>query len=116
MSKRMAKRPVSRGEKEANVRRAVRDVFDELAVTYANGSAKFAESVTSSLSTIVDSFDDYFTRNLIDDRPEVATAFLDSRLASARETQKLVAQKIRSLQGLRAKAAKRAAKSQRATH
>ena len=101
----MSSRKSNPGNARGNgdVKRAIREVMDEMITTYARGAAKFGDAVTTSLARIGDSFDDFFTENLIEDRPEAAIFFLDARLRSARETQKLLHAKISALEGLRAK-------------
>jgi hypothetical protein len=109
MSKRKAQTPV--GDERQDVKQAVREVMDEIVITYANGATTFADSMTTSVSTMIDSFDDFFTRNLMADKPKAAEAFLDARLQSARQAQKLLNSKITALERLREKAAAQAKKA-----
>jgi hypothetical protein len=81
------------------VKDAVKEVFDERAVTYANGAVKFANAITESWSGLINALDGFFLRNFIEDQPEAAKAILAARLSAARRARDLITEKIKDLEG-----------------
>jgi len=87
-----------------DLKRALKEVIDERLLTYANGASAFSDKITSSVSQMIDAFDAFFTRNMVEDQPQAALALLEARLRSAREMARLLDVKIKGLEALRAKA------------
>jgi hypothetical protein len=87
------------------VKEAVREVVDETLVNYTNGAAAFADSMTATIGRMVDSFDEFFTKNLMADRPDIANAFLDARLRASQENVKALNAKLTNLRRLRTQSA-----------
>jgi hypothetical protein len=82
------------------VKEAIREVVDEVGNTYAHGAGLFVDSLIVNLSNIGDSFDDYYTRNLMRDRPRVAETFLELRIRSVRKADEQLQATLKKLQGL----------------
>jgi hypothetical protein len=82
------------------VKAAVREVMDELSITYAHGAGVFLDSVMNSMADVANAFDRFYTNNLAKDRPEAAVAFLELRIRSARTAVKIVSSKIEELEKL----------------
>jgi len=82
------------------VKLAIREVMDELTVTYAVGAGAFLDRVMNSLVDMADAMDEFYTRNLAKDRPESALLFLDLRIRGARNAQEILSRKIDQLQAM----------------
>src|SRR5882724_4121750 len=80
------------------IREAVKEVLNEMAVTYANGAVKFANTLTDSWSGVINAFDGFFLSNFIEDQPEAAQGILEARLSAARRARDLITKKIRDLE------------------
>src|SRR5438552_18423033 len=89
-----------------DVKDAIREAMDELTVKYAHGAGAFVDTVMQSSAEMADAFDDFYTRNLIEDRPPAAKLFVELRLRSARKLQEIVAKKVRVLEGYEAELAR----------
>ena len=84
------------------VKAAVREVMDELTVTYANGAGTFLDSAIKSLADVSDSFDEFYTNNLSKDKPAIASLFLDLRIRSAKTAIAVLQSRITALTKKRA--------------
>ena len=80
------------------IKEAVREVWDERAVTYANGAMKFANGLTDSWSQLIDAFDGFFLRNFLEEHPEAAKDIIKARVAAIKRTRHLMDSKIHELE------------------
>jgi|SRR5712671_2502982 len=88
---------------KTDVKSAVREVMEEISVVYAHGAGKFIDSVMKSLADVADAYDEFYTRNLVEDRPELAKIFLDLRLRSLKSVEKLVQAKLKEIEAVRSR-------------
>ena len=87
------------GESEL-VKQAVRDVFNEKAVTYAHGATEFANEATDAIAKFIDAWDNFMLRNLAEDTPEAAKSVIDARIASIERSKAIMEEKAESLREL----------------
>ncbi len=80
------------------VKLAMREVMDDLSITYAQGAGTFLDTVITSAARVADAFDQYYTRNLEKDRPQAAAAFLELRLRAGRTAEKELQSKLTELE------------------
>ena len=78
------------------IRSAVREAFDDLMLSYSNGSVKFAESYTKAVGNLIDAFDDFVVANVVEDprRAAGARAYVEARLAGLRHSADIISSKI----------------------
>ena len=85
------------------MKEAVREGLNDIAVSYTNGALKFTNVVADSWAQVIDAFDEFFLTNLSEDNPEVARNVIDARLSSVKRTQKQINDKVRELEQRRKK-------------
>jgi hypothetical protein len=82
------------------IKEAIEELWDERAVTYANGAVKFANAITDSWSGAIQAFDGFFLRNFVEDRPEAAKAIIEARLAAAKRARDRLDKHVREIERL----------------
>jgi hypothetical protein len=80
------------------VKAAIRELMDDLSVTYAHGAGIFFDKVMRSMADMVDAFDEFYTTNLMKDRPRAASAFVELRLRAVRTAERTLSTKIAELE------------------
>jgi hypothetical protein len=93
------------------IRDAVREEFDQVAVTYTNGALKLTNALADSWAGVVDALDGFFLRNFAEDRPQAAEAVIDARISSAKRVQRNLDKKIRELEAQKKQLAPRSSRS-----